>query len=835
MYGIRWFTGSQLQLRIHVLVVLSMVALVMREPMVESQAGWVTNPPRSVVLVERQCRKGKRRKRRRWRSCLHPTPRNWQPMWRTGQIALLRSGLLVILWALSGQVGPLWLCGWPWPVWFCRELGRRWPWLHAQAEYRLLCWVQGQGQRLLLCFWVSRALMTGLQVRSLAWKQRGVLRLPIGLGMGCLVCQEGPRVEVQVGDDGVCTTTLCGHFTLRVSGDDPFRGRLLLLFLRLLQVPGEQRGSRRTRDSRTPFVRQQYLEQVFGIPQPNISRIEKYWLEGDWPNLLSEKSEEVLTPEIRDRVIDVLATFPWWSQDQAYQHLRAEGTEVTRRQVRQAAEQSGWSRLRKTLKQRYQMIPEGLHFHDGWLLGEMLALVEMLLKKVEIGERLSSQEQVAVTELQTIAAEAGLESLPAVKTLPWLLRVEQVVFGQWEMVTDERVRCIYCGSTQVGRKSKQSRPKRYYDQEGKLRQVAVYRYYCRNPVCDKGSFTNLPRGLVPYSRYRVEAHTLALQMYAWGYSTYRRTATALQVSQMTVYRWVSAWGHELLPMAALYGVVKSSGVVGIDEKYVLVPKNDKPAGKMRRWMYVYMAVDAYTYDLLHIAIYQHNTTDSARAFLLALRVKGYQPRVVVTDLRRDYGAVIARVFPRARHHECIFHALQDTHKHIKDAYGTGYAQLYPEVVTLEKEIKSIFKAKTKRTAQKRYQQVLSQRKTFVSQTAEAAAIFDFLVSHWPILVNGIESKIIPRTNNATEMVIGRFDQHYQNFRGFENIKSAQLFLGVFEKVYRFTPFSQDARPEIRAKCPLELAGYDISQLPIVPLLSGQSIMWPLEASDVPNL
>jgi hypothetical protein len=40
---------------------------------------------------------------------------------------------------------------------------------------------------------------------------------------------------------------------------------------------------------------------------------------------------------------------------------------------------------------------------------------------------------------------------------------------------------------------------------------------------------------------------------------------------------------------------------------VLVPKNDKPEEKMKRWMYVYVAVDCYTYDLLHIDIYPYNT------------------------------------------------------------------------------------------------------------------------------------------------------------------------------------------------------------------------------------
>ena len=61
-------------------------------------------------------------------------------------------------------------------------------------------------------------------------------------------------------------------------------------------------------------------------------------------------------------------------------------------------------------------------------------------------------------------------------------------------------------------------------------------------------------------------------------------ATALGVASLTAWRWVSAWGADLLPVAALFGLVRSSGAVGGDGKYVLVPKNDKPAGKMRRWM-----------------------------------------------------------------------------------------------------------------------------------------------------------------------------------------------------------------------------------------------------------
>jgi len=336
---------------------------------------------------------------------------------------------------------------------------------------------------------------------------------------------------------------------------------------------------------------------------------------------------------------------------------------------------------------------------------------------------------------------------------------------------------------------------------------------------------------VPYSPYRTETHLLALQMYAWGYSTYRRTGTALGVASLTVWRWVSAWGHDLLPAAALFGVLKSSGVVGVDEKFVLVPKNAKPAGKMPRWMYVYLAVDVWTYDLLHSALYPDNDAASAQAFLLAWRSKGYHPQGLVTDLRQDYGPVIAQVFPQAVHHECIFHALQNAQKHIQDVYGQDYPTTHPEAAQLKRLIYHIFDAETPALAHQRYAEVLARPPAYVKALPAAQTICDFLDHHWPKLVNASASDLIPTTNNTTERVSGRFDQHYQNFCGFESRQDAERYRAVCEKVYRFTPFSQDAQPGIRGKAPLQLAGYDISQLPIATICAGRSIVWPTQSAE----
>ena len=60
----------------------------------------------------------------------------------------------------------------------------------------------------------------------------------------------------------------------------------------------------------------------------------------------------------------------------------------------------------------------------------------------------------------------------------------------------------------------------------------------------------------------------------------RRVADALGVSSATAYHWVRQFGGQMLPIAALFGVVRSSGVVGVDEKWVQVPTNAGSAARI---------------------------------------------------------------------------------------------------------------------------------------------------------------------------------------------------------------------------------------------------------------
>jgi transposase-like protein len=805
---------------VHVLAVVGVVLLPIRGEVLEQLEGWIAYPPRWVRLGE-ECRQEKHRKGGMVWSV------GWAWMKRSWMSAWVRSEALLLLVVWSGQIEREWVCLLPWASWVWRGIGA------ACAEWRGCAVYRGVNDLLESANRLALLGLLGLWVLEIL-QETGPEFSVHELGVGGLAL--GPQVEVSQDEEGMCHVRLQGEFELHIDGTVRFYKRMLILFLGQLEVPGETRSSRRTREGRTPFVRQQQLEQALHVPQPHISLWMRYWQTQDWRRLLSRTSD-VLTLDVQQRIIDTWAQFPWWGAQQLWAHLRAQGEEIPLQQVQQAARESGWSVLRQALRRVYRVSKESFRPRDEWLVRQLLAQIEKLVERLEHLDGLTPEERIPVADLQALSAEVGLGPAPARTPLPWVLHLEHLLFGQWEPVSDDTVRCIYCGTTDVSRKSRTARPKRYVDAQGNEQTVEVYRYYCHNPECEHKTFTNLPPNLLPYSKWTVDRHLAALQLYEWSRGVYRRTSQCLRVSKMTAYRWVSGFGYQLLPVAALFGVVRSSGAVGIDEKYVLVPKNDKPQSDMKRWMYVYLAVDCYTYDLLHIELYPYNTKDSARAFLLALRAKGYHPRVVVTDLRVDYGPLIAQVFSQATHHECIFHALQEAHKQINEVYGSRCPETDPQVEALRQQIDRIFDARTKRTALRRYQRVLAQRSTFVAQTPDAAAIFDFLERHWPKLMNAIESRIIPTTNNATEEVIRIFTQHYKTFCGFENIHSAQLYLGVFEKVYRFTPFSNDAQERIRGKCPLELAGYNLHSLPIAQLFRGLALQWPESAFQelVPNV
>ncbi len=872
--GIMNWLGS----RFHLIGIFHFILMALIGQPLEISRGLVAYPPRAVEI---QCPFGKRGKKHQ-----NKTKTNrWLYFWagreyfcRTWYLVFLQSLLVCMLYTFCirhNVLFPVWVISLPLVKWLLMGISATCPWIGHQPEIRFLCWSIEKIR------WLSLIILFGCTVYQLfcdpayasmyetqnpdlkiiSIENIFTSKIQICLYLSFIftsivILRSNPNIAMSTNNESDCQPVeiikveegyqirFMEGFNLTVTKSNPFEFRMIIIFLRKLENVQQRFNSRATRDGRRPMLTQAKLAECFDISQPEISQWEKLWLEEDWAGLLSMHSPEVLTMELRNQIVDTMGCFPWWSRKQIYQHLNKHGVKVTYAQINQAAQESGWNKLKKTLSRFFVISPDCIRPRDEWVSRELVGQIKTLLEKIEIGENLTAEEQLKVSHLQTVCAENDLTPQSEPFVAPWAQKVKWVLFAAGAtMDKEDQIRCTYCGSTNVRIKSRQGREKRYLDESGRSKTVTLYRYYCCNSQCKYGSFSSMPLGLLPNSPYPLQVHLQAIEMYAWARSSYRRTAQALGVKSSRVYCWISAFGDDLLPIAAMFGVVKSSGVVGIDEKWVQVPeKNPRGSGqsekyKSRRWMYVYLAIDVYTYDLLHIAIYAQNTSISTTAFLLALRIKGYRPRVIVTDLRQEYGPAIKNVFPNTIHHECIFHAMQWIHKQLKAVYGRKYILFCPEAVALKEKIDFIFNAKTQRTAEKRYTQVMELEQHYIKEEPEVSCIFDTLKKHWPTLVNGIESTIIPRTNNAVERIIGRFDQHYQNFRGFDSIESAKIYLGVFEKVYRFTPFTDDAQPRIRGKCPLELAGYDISNLNMSKICRGWALNWPIDYDKevVPNM
>lgn len=750
-------------------------------------------------------------RRRRARSLLvAPALRSFGHLLRrTLPPALLQTSLLLLLLLLARAPSPLLLLSiLPLIRWLLTLSLLRWPTWAQRARCR---WLRQTLADLHL------ALLLALAGRLLGQ----ALGLPHAALLALLarpVRPPKPSASGRILDDGTLEVLLGEDFVIRHKPVDEFDRRMFLLFLRDIHLVHSP--------SKRPFLCQSWLATWFGTLQELISRWEDYREVADWASLMSRRHGPLLPRDQQQVIVQLWARHLWWSVAEVQAAAAAEGLSLSEHAISQIGQDSGLLAARRVLRERFQLGPELLRPKDGWLLTQLFAHIDQLQAHLEAQSQPTREQQAELADLLRLREEVGLGTGRELeRALPWAYQLQHVLCGDWQALDDGSIHCPHCGSSQVRRKSRTPRAKRYYDAAGQLQSIEVFRYYCQNPACPHQTFTNLPANLLPYSPWRAELHVAALQAYELGRGSYRRVALGLGLSTATAYRWVSQFGGQLVPIAALFGLVHSSGVVGMDEKWVRV---HIPGRQGYRWMYVYVAVDVYSYDLLHIAIYPHVGTASAQAFLLALKAKGYRPQVIVTDLNQDYGAAIAAVFPNAEHHECVFHALQSWQEQVRKVYGKEYREQHPEAVELLAKLKRIFWAKTKRTAERRKEEVLALREAYVAAQPEVAGVFLSLERHWPKLVNAIESERIPMTNNTTELVIRRLAQHYQNFCGFDSIETAERYLAVFEWCYRLTPFTQDAQRRIRGKCPLELAGYDVSRLPMAQLCRGQLLGWPPE-------
>jgi len=623
-------------------------------------------------------------------------------------------------------------------------------------------------------------------------------------------------IHVGVRDEQHIEVTLRGTFQLVWEPRDGFEKWLLILFLRRCHRLGEAQ----------PWLSQSQVAVAFGSSQPYVSRWERLVAEHGW-HVLSDRFRHALNSQLPDAALSQAILQVWvpafwlsaWDVRERLIQLAVlpDRATLTLEAVHALAHHTGFQQVRDLLLERFDLQGGHLFAREHWWLDHLLALNERLLARLARGERLAPQELVTIEPLRLKTSEKTAPNAPR----PLASALHQTLFeppAEPTPAAPEPIRCTYCGSAHTAPKSKRPRLKTVVDAAGHKQVVEVRRHYCLNPDCPYQTFTALPLGYLPHSPYPVQVRLLAVEVYAALLSTQRRSARMLSVSAATVYHWVAALSPAALSLAAYLGAVRTSGVVGLDDKWVRVcsPAVVRPHGQRPRavWRYAYFAVDAYSSDLLALELYPEHSDQAVRLFLLELKAKGLCPRVVVSDLDPAYGRMLPLVFPQAVHHECLFHAIQNAFHQMTRVYGRHYEDTHPETVPLQTALTQLFQAQTEKTVRQRFAALQALRAEYVKRTPDIACVFDSLDSHFPKLVNAIESPLIPRTNNATELVIRRFDQHYQGMCGFDSFESAQVYLRLFELVYRLTPFMNDNRGDKRGRSPLELAGYDLQALPI---------------------
>ena len=445
---------------------------------------------------------------------------------------LLQTGLLALLLGANRGAPPLLLlASLPLLRWLLTLSALIWPAWGQGARCRQLAQTLADLQLSLVLFLGLALLRDGMLVVLLAAVVTPA-RPPTPTASGRIL--ENGTYEVILGD----------QFAIRHKPVDAFDRRMFLLFLRDIHLVD--------RPSKWPFICQVWLARWFGtlqeLPvetQHLASLREDYRDAGDWQRLMSRHDGPLLPWEQRQALIQLWARHLCWSVAEAQAAAQAHGLDLSQAAITQIGQERGLLIARRVLRERFQLSAEQLRPKDGWLVAQLFGLIDQLQARLEAGERPSPAERRDLADRLTLRAELGLGTGQALSTpLPWAYHLQHILCGDGDAVDDGTIRCPHCGSTPVRRKSRTPRAKHYVDAQGQIQTVDVYRYYCQNPACAHGSFTNLPPDLLPYSPWRTEVHRQALHAYELGRASYRRVAAGLGVSTATAYRWVSQFGGQ---------------------------------------------------------------------------------------------------------------------------------------------------------------------------------------------------------------------------------------------------------------------------------------------------
>ena len=471
-------------------------------------------------------------------------------------------------------------------------------------------------------------------------------------------------------------------------------------------------------------------------------------------------------------------------------------------------------KIRRQLNKDYQQ--DKYRKSTEWVMSKYQQIIRDLLTCLKQGQTWSrAQIEKYVDHLpQTLPSEHLQTPEPVCSNLAWL----KCFLFNLPKTLDNKIICPHCGSSETSRKS--AVPESHYVKDAKTDQnlcVQTFRFYCNNPDCSHQTFSATPDGSHILDEHQFAKACLMLRLTMQLRGSYREVGRLLGVSASTVFAQLSHIAETTRCWEEILGVTRFSGTLCIDEKFVKVAEL-KWTSK-RRFGYLFFAVDPQSGDLLHIEIFASRGQDAVEAFLTALKVRGIVPEVIMTDLMSAYDQAIRNVFGRqVTIAKCHFHFKQNIFEHMRKQFGK---KDIPELAKqLKNDIFMVVDYASKKSIVHWYNELLKLKPRYLEREPRLSHLFYCLDSYLPHLLRVIGNpRVTIMTNNSAEQAIRNFNQRYKLTAGFETLQTAQRHAQLFQLVYRFSPYSQDAQDHKRGKTPLELAGYDICHMPIYQYLT----------------
>lgn len=560
-------------------------------------------------------------------------------------------------------------------------------------------------------------------------------------------------------------------------------------------------------DGRKYFV-QKEVGRIIGVSRQMINRRwQVYHKEGLLALLSGEWDKSKITPELLDKLAEMVVENPFLFGYEIKERLKAEGIceDISDVTLYRALKQMDGRKLIMLLREKTSKYISESFMEAGYMIKRLFGIIDDLFARVPkeaidnaIRQRLmylksyfnrAVQKRIGPTENDKYRQRKKLKR-DRRRKIGFLKYLLEGIIGVYE--------CPDCHSRDI--KFVFKRERGYIDTEGKKVQAYSRVYKCLNKSCETKYFTRPPEGVELYSRVHREVKKMVLRWTFHLRGSLSRVRDELieheiKVSLTTVLRWIKKAGEESVNVLTLFKEEDFKQPLCIDEKWIKV---------RNKWCYVFTAVGTKVTDLLSVELFFHKGKYAIKTFLYQLKALGFHPESITTDLLMGYGKIVKEVFPDCIYQQCVLHARRDAARIVRLSLPAKKDEEWKK--KLNKRIRTLFKSNKIRQVKKRYFKIMRLKE---QAPKSVSGVFDMLKRYYPKLCLSVMYKDIPKTTNPVERAIGEFEERYQLTKGFTSFYYAQFFIKAYQIYYRLRKISFG---RFKGKSRLELKGNPLGKL-----------------------